>query len=160
MRGHFQIEARASMFVVVMAVLDDHHSVVMMPAVVAMFAILGACAAIIVAIAVLDNDGFGTGDRRRRYSDGNDGRDDVSKLLHDVLLLRGTRLEHQARRNVPDRSGENSERMFRVSTDSAGWAKPPLRHATSGGAVIVYCVETHWWPCGVHHLGQFAEPRA
>ena len=118
------------MFVVVMAVLDDHHPVVMMPAVVAMFAILGACAAIMIAIAVPDHDGFGTGDRRRRQTDGNDGRNDISKLLHGVLLLLSdTRIEHQAGRNVPERSGENSERMFRVSTDAIGWAKAPLRDA-------------------------------
>jgi hypothetical protein len=82
LRGHFRIEARASIFVVVMP--DDHHPVVMMPAVIAMFAILGAC----VAIAMPDDDGFGTGDRRGRYSNGNNRRNDISKLLHDVLLLR------------------------------------------------------------------------
>jgi hypothetical protein len=83
MRGHFRIEACAS--IIVMVVLDDHHPVVMMPAVIAMFAILGACATI--AIAVPDDDGFGTGDRRGRDSNGNNRRDDISKLLHDVLLL-------------------------------------------------------------------------
>jgi hypothetical protein len=98
LRGHFQIEAGASIIVVVM--LDDHDPVVMMPTMLAVFAILSARATI--AIAVPDDDGFGTGDRRRRQTDGNDGRDDVSKLLHDVLLLCGARIEHQAGRNVPD----------------------------------------------------------
>ena len=64
--------------------LDDDDPVVMMaPAVIPMFAKLGACA----AIAVIDNNGFSTRDRWGRNSDGNDCRDDISKLLHDVLLL-------------------------------------------------------------------------
>ena len=109
MRGHFRIEARASIFVVVMP--DDHHPVVMMPAVIAMFAILGAC----VAIAMPDDDGFGTGDRRGRYSNGNNRRNDISKLLHGVLFSSCAEIEHQTRDNVPPEPKENSEQMFSVN---------------------------------------------
>ena len=62
-----------------MAMLDDHHVVmVMMPAVVAMH---------IAVMAASDHNGFSTGDRRRR--DGNGGKcgNHVSKLLHVVLLI-------------------------------------------------------------------------
>lgn len=67
-------------------VLDDHHSVAMMAkAVIPVFAILGVCATI--AIAMPDDDGFSTRDRRGRDSNGNNRRDDISKVLHDVLFL-------------------------------------------------------------------------
>jgi hypothetical protein len=77
MRGHFQIEASTSMFVVVMVVPDEHNPVVVMPAVFAMLTILGARAAVMLAIAVPDDDGFSTGDRRRRNANGNDGNNDI-----------------------------------------------------------------------------------
>jgi hypothetical protein len=68
-----------------MAVLDDHDPVVMMmPAMIAVFAKLSACA----TIAMVDDDGFSAGDRRGRQTDCDNRRDDISKLLHDVLLLR------------------------------------------------------------------------
>jgi hypothetical protein len=67
----------------VVAVLDDDDPVMMAPAMIPMFAKLGAGAAI-----VIDDERFSTRDRWGRDSDGNDCRDDISKLLHDVLLLR------------------------------------------------------------------------
>jgi hypothetical protein len=83
-RGHFQIDAYPSIIMVV-PMLDDHHTIAMMaPAMIPMFTILGTCATI--AIAMLDDDGFSTRDRRGRQTDGNNRRDDISKLLHDVLL--------------------------------------------------------------------------
>jgi hypothetical protein len=83
-RGHFQIDAYPSIIMVV-PMLDDHHTIAMMaPAMIPMFTILGTCATI--TIAVFDDDGFSTRDRRGRQTDGNNRRDDISKLLHDVLL--------------------------------------------------------------------------
>jgi hypothetical protein len=76
-----------ALIAIMMPVLDDHDFVVMMaPAMITMFAKLGARATVL--IAMLDDDGFSTRDRRRRYSCRNDCRDDISKLPHDVLLLR------------------------------------------------------------------------
>jgi hypothetical protein len=70
-------------------VLDDHHSIAMMAKavipVIPVFAILGVCATI--AIAMPDDDGFSTRDRRGRDSNGNNRRNDISKVLHDVLFL-------------------------------------------------------------------------
>src|SRR5437016_2497654 len=107
-----------------MAVLDDHHPVgVMAPAVIAMcakfamFAILGAGVAITIAIviAMLDNDGFGAGDRRHRNSNGNDGRDDISKLPHEVLLLCCKKISISPTGTFPGKTGEYSEQMFRLA---------------------------------------------
>jgi hypothetical protein len=67
-------------------VLDDHHSIAMMAkAVIPVFAILGVRATI--TIAMPDDDGFGTRYRRGRDSNGNNRRNDISKVLHDVLFL-------------------------------------------------------------------------
>jgi hypothetical protein len=70
-------------------VLDDHHAIgVMAPAMIpmfAMFTILGACATIVIVMP--DDDSFSARDRRGRDSNGNNRGDDISKLLHDVLLL-------------------------------------------------------------------------
>jgi UPF0716 family protein affecting phage T7 exclusion len=86
----------------VVPVPDHHHVIAMMaPAMIPMFAIvamftkLGARATIVIAVATIvtaialpDDDGFSTRDRRGRQTDGNNRRDDISKLLHDVLFLR------------------------------------------------------------------------
>jgi len=57
----------------------------LVPAVIAMFAELGASAEMTMA-AFLDDHGFGTGDRRRRDGDGGKCGNNVTKLLHAVLL--------------------------------------------------------------------------
>jgi hypothetical protein len=83
----------------VVPVPDHHHVIAMMaPAMIPMFAMftkLGARATIVIAVATIvtaialpDDHGFSTRDRRGRQTDGNDRRDDISKLPHDVLLLR------------------------------------------------------------------------
>src|SRR5450432_2857460 len=80
---------RASRSVAVSTMLDDHHAIVMPPALVpaeiAMFAELGTGAEMAMA-AFLDHDGLGAGYRRRRDGDGGKCGNDVSKLLHAVLL--------------------------------------------------------------------------
>jgi Aldo/keto reductase family len=74
----------------VVAMPDDHHPVGMamthafVPAVIAMLAEFGARA--VVMTAVPDHDGFGAGDRGCCDGDRAQGGNDVSKLLHDVLL--------------------------------------------------------------------------
>jgi len=105
--------------------LDDHHSVgvamtpAFVPAVIAMFAELGArpVAAMMVAVApVPDHNGFGTGDRRRCDSNRAKSCNDVSKLLHAVLLGYA-RIKPHTTGNVPGEFEENSEQMF--SNDDA-----------------------------------------
>src|SRR6266700_6666061 len=89
LRGPFLCRA----LVVMMTMLDDHHSVrvamvppALMPAAVAMFAELGMRAVAVVVAAALDHDGLGVGNRRCRNRDGAKRRDDQSKLLHAFLL--------------------------------------------------------------------------
>jgi hypothetical protein len=66
-------------------VLDDHSSIGMMaPAMIPMFAKLGMGAAKV--IAMVDADHFSTCDRWGRQTEGNDCRDDISKLLHDIIF--------------------------------------------------------------------------
>jgi hypothetical protein len=73
----------------VVPVPHDHHAIAMMaPAMIPMFAMftkLGARATIVIALP--DDDGFSTRDRRDRQTDGNNRRSDISELLHDVFLL-------------------------------------------------------------------------
>jgi len=60
------------------AMLDDHHPVVVAPAVIAIPTVIMVPA----MITMLDHDGLGTGNRRRRDGNGAKGGDNVSKLLH------------------------------------------------------------------------------
>jgi hypothetical protein len=71
---------------IMVPVLDDHNPirVMMVPAMIPMVAKLGAG----VAIAMIDDERFSTCDRWDRETDGHDCCDDISKLLHDTLLLR------------------------------------------------------------------------
>src|SRR6195256_1775773 len=69
--------------VVMMTMLDDHHSVsvamappAFMPAVIAMFAELGMRAVAVVITAALDHDGLGVGNRGCRNRDRAKRRDD------------------------------------------------------------------------------------
>lgn len=71
---------------------DDHHSFgvamapAFVPAVIAMFAEFGPCAEVPM-VAVPDYDILGTGNRRRRDGDHTKRRNQVSKLLHNIVLL-------------------------------------------------------------------------
>src|SRR6266700_4128080 len=81
---------------VLVAMFDDHDPVAMMPptlmpatvamlAEVAMLAVFGT-GAVAVMVAMLDHDGLGAGNRRRRNRHRTERGDDISKLLHVVLL--------------------------------------------------------------------------
>src|ERR1700736_660524 len=77
--------------VTAIAMLDDHHPVVMVPvafvpAAVAMFAHFGTRAVVVMIAAAFDHDGFRACNRRPRNGDRAKGCNDVSKLLHNVLL--------------------------------------------------------------------------
>ena len=77
--------------VIVMAVLDDYYSVVMVPvafvpAAVAMFTHFGTRAVVVMIAAAFDHDGLRACNRWGRNSDRAKGCNDVSKLLHHVLL--------------------------------------------------------------------------
>jgi hypothetical protein len=74
---------------VIASVLDDHDLLVMttVPAAVAMTTEFGARTITVMAAAALDYDGFSTCDGRSCDGDGGERRDDISKLLHDVLFL-------------------------------------------------------------------------
>jgi hypothetical protein len=94
-----------------MAMLDDHHVVVMgVPTVVAMH--FGTRAETAMMVAVPDHNGLGAGNRRG--CDGNGGQcgNHISKLLHSVLLVRA-KIKLRIRVNVPEKAKENSERLFR-----------------------------------------------
>jgi hypothetical protein len=71
--------------VIVTAMLDDDHPVMMVPAVIAMFAKLGMCPEVTMA-AFPDHDGLGAGNRRSRDRNRAQCCNNVTKLLHDVLL--------------------------------------------------------------------------
>ena len=92
-----------------MAVLDDHDPVMMvtMPALIAMH--FGTCVETVMIVP--DHDFFRTCNRRRR--DGNRAKccNNVSKLLHDVLLVCAGD-QHCVARNVPGETEENSEQAF------------------------------------------------
>jgi hypothetical protein len=98
-----------------MAMLDDNDpSVVMSPAVIAMFAELGAraVAAMMVAVAAVpDHHGFSAGDRRRCDSNRAKCGNNVCELLHAVLLGCAGIKPHTFG-NVPDEFEENSEQLF------------------------------------------------
>src|ERR1700724_3357909 len=106
----------------------DHHDPVgvamtpaFMPAVIAMFAELGVCAvtAMMVAVAAVpDHDGFSAGDRRRCDSNRAKCCNNVSKLLHAVLLG-CARIKPQTSGNVPREFEENSEQLFSNETHAA-----------------------------------------
>src|SRR5450631_2913846 len=92
--GHSRVvPVSGSVFVATM--LDNHYPVgvamtpAFVPAVIAMFAELGAraVAAMMVAVAAVpDHDGFGAGDRRCCDSNRAKCCNNVSKFLHTVLL--------------------------------------------------------------------------
>ena len=98
-RGHSVSAFWRQPSVIVMA-MPDHHPVVMVPTVIPMPAVIamhfGTCA-VMVAVAVPDHDGFSTGNRRRRNSDRAKRGDNVSKLLH-VVLLHCARIKHRKTR--------------------------------------------------------------
>jgi hypothetical protein len=127
LRDHFLCRASMIVSVVVMAMLDDNDpSVVMSPAMIAMFAKLGARAVTMMVAAVPDHHGFSAGDRRSRDSNRAKCRNDVSKLLHTVLLGYAM-IKHRTRGNVPRESKENSEQAFRYDKDKCtqcGCANP------------------------------------
>src|SRR5487761_2257474 len=86
--------------VIVMAMSDHHHPVVMVPASIvapAVIAMQVAAHAGMVSVAMPDHDGLGTGNRRCRDGDQAKRRDNVSELLHLVLLHYG-RIKHRERR--------------------------------------------------------------
>src|SRR4051794_30894310 len=100
-----------------MALLDDHDLVgvtVAAPAMIAMLAVFGA-RAVVMAAATLDDDGLGAGDRRRDDGGCDNGADDVSKLLHDVLQCELAGIEHHRRQNVPREKPEISEQPFSLT---------------------------------------------
>ena len=66
--------------------LDDHHLVVMAPAMIAMPTVIAVPEVVPAMITMLDHDGLGTGNRRRRDGNRANGGDNVSKLPHVVLL--------------------------------------------------------------------------
>src|ERR1700730_1161604 len=87
LRGHCRVDLGH----LVAATLLDHDAVVIpvtpafMPA--AVPTDLGACAVPIAMVAAtLDDDGLGAGNGRRRNRDRTERRDDITKLLHGVLL--------------------------------------------------------------------------
>jgi len=81
-RGHFIIQASR---LVVVTMLDDHNLVVMTPAVITVVAKLGMCAHVTMA-AFLDHDGLCAGNRRCRDRNRAQCCNNVTKLLHVVLL--------------------------------------------------------------------------
>jgi hypothetical protein len=91
-----------------MAVLDDHNPIVVMamPAAIVMH----FCTRV-GAVVMSDHDVFGTCDRRRCDSNRSKRGNNVSKLLHIVLLVL-TRNQHRVAGNVPHETAENSERVF------------------------------------------------
>jgi hypothetical protein len=98
--------------VIVTAMFDDHDPVVMvtMPAVIAMH--FGAC--IEAVMIVPDHNVLGTCNRRRGDGDHAKRCNNVSKILHDVLLVCAgstSRRKERSRRN-PRESKENSEQAF------------------------------------------------
>src|SRR6266436_1930267 len=77
---------------ILVAMFDDHNPVAvammpptLVPAAIAMLAKFGTRAVPVMA-AALDHDGLGAGNRRRRDRDRTECCDDISKLLHVVLL--------------------------------------------------------------------------
>lgn len=82
--------SRCALVHVVMAVPDHDDAVVMvpaaMPAMVAMLAHFGTGA--VAVMTVLDHDGLGTCQGRRRNRERTESGNDITKLLHDVLLQR------------------------------------------------------------------------
>ena len=133
-RGHSRVvPVSGSVFVVTM---PDHHDPVgvamtpaFVPAVIAMFAELGArvVAAMMVAVAAVpDHNGFSAGDRRRCDSNRAKSCNDVSELLHTVLLG-CARIKPHTSGNVPREFEENSEQMF--SNDDARNAHSRFRIA-------------------------------
>src|SRR4051812_20359148 len=78
--GPFQSKIRSDLVVVVMTLLDDHHPVAamtpaMVPAAIAMLAVLGAGAVTVMIAITLDHHGLCAGDRRRGDSDGDERPD-------------------------------------------------------------------------------------
>src|SRR5450756_520247 len=98
--------------IVVVTVLVDHHPDVMAaPAVVAVFAKFGA-RAVAMMIAVSGHDSFSACDRRCCDSDRTKCCNNVSELLHVVLLIVRNKLTIGC--NVPAKSEESSEQPFRI----------------------------------------------
>jgi hypothetical protein len=132
LQGHFLCRASIIGSVFVVTVLDDHHSVgvamtpAFVPAVIAMFAELGACAIALMMVAVPDHDGFSAGDRRCCDSNRAKRCNNVSKLLHTVLLGCAM-IKHRTGGNVPREFQENSEQTF--SNDDARNARSLIRIA-------------------------------
>src|SRR5450631_4772708 len=151
--------------------LDNHYPVgvamtpAFVPAVIAMFAELGACAvaAMMVAVAAVpDHDGFGAGDRRRCDSNRAKCCNNVSKLLHAVLLG-CARIKPHTSGNVPGEFEENSEQPFsngeasstsnRFPAGSPPWAQPGVSymHLCSAGVGLPLAVNLPfrmvYWPC-------------
>jgi hypothetical protein len=77
-----------SVSIVVVTMLHDHYPVVMMPAMITMPAMIAhfGAGAVPVMIAVPNHDGFSTCDRWHRNGNRTKRGNDVSKLLHNVLL--------------------------------------------------------------------------
>src|ERR1700759_3601168 len=96
LRGHCRVDLAH----LVAAALLDHDAVVipvtpaLMPAIVTVHADFRAGAVPVVMIAAaLDHDGLGAGNAGRRNRDRTKRRDDITKLLHCVLLTDKCRIK-------------------------------------------------------------------
>ena len=95
--------------VTVMAVPDDHDPVMMMtmPAMIAMH----FSPRVETVVIVSDHHSLRTCNRRRGNGNRTKCGNNVSKLLHDVLLVCAGD-QHCVARNVPGETEENSEQAF------------------------------------------------
>ena len=121
-RGHFRINAYASIVVIVVMPAPVHHPPIAMltaPAMITMISMismvpkLGTCAT--ESITTVDHDVFSTRDRRGNEATGHNCRDDISELLHVVLLFSCVRINTGPAGTFPAESRENSEQLFRLA---------------------------------------------
>src|SRR3954454_16225894 len=114
--GAIPVASLLVFLVVVATMLDDHHLVVvrpptLMPSMITMLTEFSA-GAHAIAITMLDDGCLGACNGRHRDSNGAQRGDDISKLLHVVLLIKTSRIKLGWRRNVPQEIQENSEQPF------------------------------------------------
>jgi hypothetical protein len=65
--------------IVMMTMLDDYRPIVMMPVIMMPFMV-------VMHAMMLDDDRFGAGDRWRGDRNGSERGNDITKLLHTILL--------------------------------------------------------------------------